>query len=94
MGFFRIKTFFMHLTSSFVKMLPFELNIKICKNLSFLEVNRFATAVGLHQNTDLRIVNDKPGLFICPICLHGKINLIMKEVFQIQENSAEFRGMR
>ena len=75
-------------------MLPFELNKKICENLSFLEVNRFANAVGLHENTDLRIVNDKLGIFICPICLHSKINSIMTEVFKIQENSAEFRGMR
>ena len=93
MGSFRLNTFCLLFTSSF-KMLPFELNKKICENLSFLEVNRFANAVGLHQNIDLRIVNDKPGTFICPICLHSKINLITTEVLKIQENSAEFRGMR
>ena len=76
------------------KMLPFEINQKICENLSFLEVNRFIKSLDLHPNLDKRCVNEKPGFFICPPCLHSKIDTVVKEIFKIRENSREFKGMR
>ena len=75
-------------------MLPFEINKKICQNLSFLDVNRFIRALNLHPNLDNRVIDDKPGIFICPVCLHSKVQTIVTEVFKIHENSREFKGMR
>ena len=75
-------------------MLPYELNKKICENLSFLEVNRFVKALDLHPNIDKRVLDEKAGIFICPVCLHSKIDTVVKDVFQIRQNSREFKGMR
>jgi len=76
-------------------MLPFEINQKICKKLDFLSVNRFQRALGLDPCVDKRIVQEKKGNFICPICLHGKLDQIMSEVFKLTNTkTSEFRGMR
>ena len=75
-------------------MLPYHLNKTICKNLTFLEVNRFVKAINLHPNIDKRVVDEKSGTFICPVCLHSKIDTVVKDVFKIRQNSREFKGMR
>ena len=76
-------------------MLPFELNQKICASLDFLSVNRFQRAFGLDPSVDKRIVGDKKSNFICPICIHGKLDQIMSDVFKFTNtNTSEFQGMR
>ena len=76
-------------------MLPYELHKKICEKLDFLSVNRFQRALGLDPSIDKRIVQDKKGNFICPICIHGKLDQIMSEVFNLTNtDESEFRGMR
>ena len=76
-------------------MLPYELYQKIGKNLDFISVNNLQRAINCHADIDPRIYEDHPGNFICPICLHSKVNQIINEVFGMNDvHSPEFRGMR
>ena len=75
-------------------MLPFEILQKICQNLSFLDVNRFAEAVDLDKTVDKRIIDKKSGFLVCPICFHGQIDKIVENIFGFNSESPEYKGMR
>ena len=75
-------------------MLSLEILEKIGKKLSFLDLNRFAEATDLPVGLDKRIITTKEGFLACPICFHQEIDDIIKDVFDFDSDSPEYKGMR